>query len=66
MRPENELKLFLCGFGFGFVAEGQLLGKLVGQDLTKISLPVIVILSEPLSILQRAASGMCQLKRRYD
>ena len=40
MRPENEK-----------VSVWALIGKFVGQDLTKISLPVI--LSEPLSTLQR-------------
>jgi len=41
LRPENET-----------VPIWTLIGKFVGQDLTKISLPVI--LSEPLSILQKA------------
>ena len=34
----------------------RLIGKFIGQDLTKISLPVI--LGEPLSTLQKCADGM--------
>jgi hypothetical protein len=34
----------------------MLIGKFVGQDLTKISLPVI--LCEPLSTLQKCADGL--------
>jgi len=44
LRPENESINML-----------SLLGKLFGQDLTKISLPVI--LSEPLSSLQKACES---------
>jgi len=40
LRPENEK-----------ISVWSLVGKFVGQDLTKISLPVI--LSEPLSTLQK-------------
>jgi hypothetical protein len=45
LRPQGEV-----------IPIWTLIGKFVGQDLTKISLPVI--LSEPLSTLQKCADGM--------
>jgi len=45
LRPENEV-----------IGIWSLISKFIGQDLTKISLPVI--LSEPLSTLQKCAEAV--------
>jgi hypothetical protein len=45
LRPEGER-----------IPIWSIIGKFIGQDLSKISLPVI--LSEPLSTLQKCADGM--------
>jgi hypothetical protein len=45
LRPENET-----------IPIWSIIGKFVGQDLTKISMPVII--SEPLTLLQRGAESL--------